>query len=141
MITSTDIFVEYLYPGALFSESSAKKVPDRNPRRDALAAPEGAYAFRYFTRLTATADYQGRPVTLRSGEVDPSPGKWYLDATAHTVSEIERLAVENPREYRVLLSNMTVNHYNRVARCRSGNWQFLGPGSVIISSKTGDVTS
>ena len=124
-------YVEYLYPGSLFSESSARVVSGRDPGRAAREAPESAFAFRFYDRAEAGITVDGRPVMLRSAEFRAT-GRYYIDAEPLDAAAVAAL----PGDYSILLSNMRSNGWDVILRCRSGNFQPMRDGDTIV--KLGD---
>jgi hypothetical protein len=122
-------YVEYLYPGSFYPETTARAVTTRNPERVAAEAPEGVFAFRYFDRASVTARIGGRDVKLRSGSLNQS-GRYYIDAEELTMTDVAAL----PGDHSVLLSNMRSNGWDPILRCRTGNFQPLETGDALVSS-------
>jgi hypothetical protein len=124
-------YVQYLYPGTFFPESSVLPVVTRDPQREARQAPESVFAFTYFDRAATEIVINGvGRVTLRSGDFRRT-GRYYIDAEQFTPAAVEAL----PGDHKILASNMRGNGYEFVLRCRTGNWQPLENGDVLVSSK------
>jgi hypothetical protein len=125
-------YVEYLYPGSFYPEDMREQVTERDPAAIAVAAPSGVFAFRFYDVVSATATLGDLTVSLRSAAVNES-GRFYIDAEKLTAADVEAL----PGDHAILLSNMRGNGWEPVLRCRTGNFQPLEFGDVIISSETG----
>jgi hypothetical protein len=129
-------YIEYLYPGTFYSESSARVSPGRDPDRAAREAPESAFAFRFYGRAAAEITVDGQPVTLKSGEIRAT-GRYYIDAEALDAAAVAAL----PGDYSILLSNMRGNGWGVILRCRTGNFQPLQDGDEIVKLGGGHDTS
>jgi len=106
-------YVEFLYPGALVSETEVKEVKDRDPSR--LEVPEGCFGYRFFDRQEAVVDGE----TL-VGQPRNYSGMTYF-GQAMTLAEVKR---EMP-DALTLISNMEGNGWERVVKTRRGNFQPL----------------
>jgi hypothetical protein len=122
-------YVRYLYPGAFFAEDSAQEVSGRDPERIAREAPEGVFAFEFYDVVTATVCIGGEDVELRSKAIH-STGRYYIDAEALDAAGVEAL----PGDHSILLSNMRGNRWATILLCRTGNFQPLEDGDVLVSS-------
>ena len=125
-------YVEYLYPGSFFPEESAHPVTERNPGRVAQEAPGSVFAFRFYDVVTTKVMVGSEETGLASQPVNAT-GRFYIDAEKLTAADVEAL----PGDHRILLSNMRSNGWDPILRCRTGNFQPLEDGDVIISSETG----
>lgn len=125
-------YVEYLYPGAFFSEESATPVTGRDPARIAREASASVFAFRFYDIATTTVTVGGEQVETRSGAINAT-ARYYIDAEKLTAAAVEAL----PGDHKILLSNMRGNGWDPILRCRTGNFQPLEDGDVVISSETG----
>jgi hypothetical protein len=127
-------YVEYLHPGAFFPEESSRAVPERDPGRIARESPDDAFAFRFYDVVTMTVTVGREQVELR-GKAIHATGRYYIDAEKLTPADVEAL----PGDHAILLSNMRGNGWGVILRCRTGNFQPLEAGDVIVSSETGRV--
>jgi len=128
---ATATYVQYLHRGLIISEGSSRRVRERDAARCAREAEVSAFAFRFYDEVTGFIGDD----PVRSGPVRES-GLYYIDAERLTAEDVAAL----PGDYSVLLDNMRGNQWPAVARCRTGNFQPLRPGDVVISSETGRVS-
>jgi hypothetical protein len=128
--SATTTYVEYLYPGSFFPEESRRPVTERDPATIAREAAPGAFAFRFYDIVTTTVTTNGPAIELRRGAVNPT-GRYYIDAEKLTAADVEAL----PGDHRVLLANMRGNGWDPILRCRTGNFQPLEDGDVLITSE------
>lgn len=122
METKTITYVEYIYPGAFFSESGVQKVTDRDISK--LDIPDGAFAFKFFDIIfTKTED----DVAMQSDHLNIS-GKHYIGGKLYTVDEVKRDFPDS----RTLISNLVGNGHTGAIHCRTGNWQPFDEGDIYI---------
>jgi hypothetical protein len=121
-------YVEYLYPGIVMSETSARPVTGRDPARAAREAPDGVFAFRFFDKASVTADVGGEGVLLDSRPIRES-GRYYIDAEKLSAEDVAAL----PGDHKILLSNMHSNGWAFVLRCCTGNFQPFNDGDSIVT--------
>ena len=120
-------YVEFLYPGMLFSESSVKKVKNRDVSK--LKVPRYSYGFIFFDILSVTVKAGGKKVELTSDRLRVSPMHYY-DAKVYTLAEIKRTF---PKE-RVLINNFEGGRKKKAVRCRTGNWQIFERTDVLVKA-------
>lgn len=134
--TTTDpvvtTYVEYLHPGSLWPEETTAPTEGRDPQRAASQAPETAFAFRFFDKVTMTIVADGEETELASPRTHLS-GTYYIDADELTAADVAAL----PGDHRILRSNMRANRWEKVARCRTGNFRPLLDGDAIIRTGEG----
>lgn len=130
--TTVTTYVEYLSPGSFVSEESAVPVTGRDPARIAREAPASVFAFRFYDIATTTVTVSGKQVETKSGAINAT-ARYYIDAEKLTAADVEAL----PGDHKILLSNMRGNGWDPILRCRTGNFQPLEDGDVVISSETG----
>jgi hypothetical protein len=123
-------YVEYLYPGAFFPEESARPVPERDPARIAREAPANVFAFRFYDVAATTVIVSGQEITTRSAAINAT-GRYYIDAEKLAAADVEAL----PGDHRILLANMRSNGWDPILRCRTGNFQPLEDGDVLIETR------
>jgi hypothetical protein len=121
-------YVQYLYKGILDSEG--RPVASRDARAAAQKVPEGAFGFRFFDRATVAIAVDGQRVDLASKELRVGP-RHYIDAEPLTVADVKALG----REYVILLANMRCNRWETVLHCRTGNYEPLMPGDILVSTR------
>jgi hypothetical protein len=104
-------YVEFMFPGSFFSETTTRKVSSRVTPTD---IPEGAYGYRFFDRQELT---EGGETLI--GKNTNYSGTTYPGGVTFTVEQVENL----PGDYKILASNMRNNGYDLVVRTRRGNFQ------------------
>ena len=113
-------YVEFLYPGAFFAESSVQKTETRDP--NSLVLPDGADGFRFFSRTEFNVD----------GEVVMGEKKdfseWFYIGREMSLDNVKR---EMSNE-RILQDNMKYNHWDRIVCVRSGKCYPLESGDRVI---------
>jgi hypothetical protein len=115
------LYIEYLYPGSMFSESSYEKV---NSRETPSNFPERAFAFRFTEREEVlTADGE----TLK-GSFKNNSGWKYIGGTEKTLEQVER---EHP-EKRILIANLKNNEYSRCVFTKFGQVMPLEDEDVVL---------
>ena len=125
----TEHWVEYYFPGLLFSESSTKRLKYRDVDEAVEHFPESAFAFELY-------DVEVRKGTLEDGasiedrRTTNKSCRYYPDATTYTVEQVKQL----PGDYKILISNMECNKHKRVVRTKAGNWQPFEQGDQILIS-------
>ena len=115
---------EYAFPGSFVSETSSELC--RHNNADQIECPSGAFAFRFFERVTQTATLEdGR--THDHIERENVSGWYYPGGDVLTVDNVEAL----DGDYGILLSNMRSNGWDRVVRTRLGNFQPLNADDAV----------
>jgi hypothetical protein len=117
----TKTFVEILYPGSLFSESTVKVVENREP----IELPEGAFAFRFFDQTISEVD--GETLT---GKPKNYSGKYYK-GEVYTLEQLEE-EFGGSGKHQILISNCRYNDWGRVVKTVRGNWQPLEENDVVL---------
>ena len=110
-------YVEFLYPGTLFPESTIKEVNTTDPRQ--LEIPERVFALQFFTRKE---DRQSCKDEILKGKRVNLPGRVYIKGKLYSVDDIKQL-IENGERLDTLLSNMESNKWPQIIRTHLGNWQ------------------
>lgn len=116
-------YVEFLYPGALFSETSVEEVAERDPRK--VQAPRECFGYKFFDRLEVRVGDE----TL-IGESKNHSGTFYFGRVM-TLEDVKR---EMP-EADILIRNMKGNGYDRIVKTRRGNFQPFTKKDKIVSDK------
>jgi hypothetical protein len=127
-------YVEFLMPGTLFAESDCAQVPSRDIRK--LSVPEHAFAFTFFDIVTETVKVGGKTFR-RGGERSQVSPKHYYGGHIYTLAEVQ---AEFTDEH-TLLDNMRGNGYQRVIRCRTGNWQPFERGDILVATTAAELAS
>lgn len=111
----TQWYVEYLYRGTVFGESSWSTPQDAPIVPENVEWTSGSYAFRICERTDGIDDdgmeYRGR--VSKSGEF------WHPDSKVTTFDNLR--AINDPQD-RILLDNMAANKWGAVIWTRFGDW-------------------
>jgi hypothetical protein len=118
-------FVRFYYPGSFFSESSDLEVEDRDISK--LNIPKNCFCLKFFDIVYGEID----EVETKSGELNYSKN-YFIGGKLYTLDEIRK---EFPYED-ILISNMKLNNWGRLIRCRTKNRQpFDEENDVILEDK------
>lgn len=115
---TTKYYVEFLFPGLLFSESENVQLKDHDPEEALSKMPQGAFAFVLY-------DVESRQGRLEDGEIITNEktvnrsGRFYPEGVLVTLEEVKSMG----ERYSILASNMECNNWNPVVRTRVGNYQ------------------
>jgi len=120
-------YIEFFYPGAVVSDSITQEVADRSPPAE---LPKGAYGYRFFARSEVTQDGE----TLRGQPKDYSPMTYYGEEM--TLDEVKNLTPSS--DYRILVSNMECNRWDRVVRTISGQFMLPNDGDLVVTPNVQD---
>lgn len=126
-------YVRYYYPGVITSETTRAGVPDRDPKREADNAPAPAFAFSYYTVVSALVAHgnSGSELLLESPEIEQSP-MYYINARSLSAEDVSRL----PGDHTILLDNMRANGWKQVWHCRRGGFHRRREDDVLIEIQT-----
>ena len=113
----TKTYIEYSYPGALFSEYETKVVKSRSPKTHKI--PEGAFAFQYFDQTSKTVKVGGEPQVVFGKRKNVSK-TYYPDGKLYTIDDLKK---DDSGDFSILISNMKCNDWPVVIRTRRGNYQ------------------
>ena len=113
-------YIEFFYPGSFVSETSTQEVVDRTPPDE---LPKGAYGYRYFAQSEVTQDGE----TLCGKPKDYSGTTYYGDVM--TLEQVKALTPSS--DYRILVSNMECNGWERVVRTIRGQFMPLHAGDSV----------
>jgi hypothetical protein len=122
-------YVMYLIPGSFMPEEVSRTVDKRDTDSAAKQAPAEAFAFYFYDVIRQTVAVDGQDVTLSSRALNRSP-RYYLDAVVLDADAVAAL----PGDHHILLSNMRANRWPRVVQCRTGNFQPLQDGDVVLQT-------
>ena len=115
-------YIEFAFPGILFSDTSAKKIAKRLPP-EKVKMPKGAFGFRFFSRLEITRDKE----VLQGKNKDYSP--WHYFGRKMTLADVIR---EKPGE-NILISNMKCNDMKAIVFTQYGQAIPLRDGDIIVA--------
>lgn len=116
-------YVEFFYPGVMFDETSLEEVTSRDV--DRVKVPQGAFGFLFFDLMST----EEGGVKMESDRLNISP-MYYYGGRIMTLDEVRR---EVPSAH-TLIGNMEGNDYNRVIRCRTGNFKPFHDGDVYVEA-------
>lgn len=111
-------YVEFLFPGTFFSETTTREVDDRSPPTD---IPKGCYGYRFFSQSKAEVNGE----VLRGMPKDYSGTTYFGEVL--TLDDIEKLPGTE-----ILQSNMRINEWETIVRTIRGNYQPLYEGDKVI---------
>lgn len=115
----TKLYVEFFYPGSLFSESTTQEVTSK----ENIKLPERAFGYRFFER---------EEVTLEGGELLKGANKnhsgMYYKGTLYTLEEVKQIP-----NTEILQCNMEMNGDKLVIKTIIGNWQPFTEKDTLIS--------
>lgn len=127
---STTTYVSYLYPGLIVSNESNMEVPDRNPEREARReAADSAFGFSYFDIVSAVVEIGETLIQTTSNRRNISC-TYYIDGEVLDIDQVAAL----PGDHQIMLDNMRCNDWDRVVRCRSGNFQPFDESDALVRS-------
>jgi len=115
-------YVEFMYPGALVTETSVQEVSARDPTK--IEAPENCFGYRFFDRVEGEID--GEAVV---GKPKNYSGVHYFG----TVKTLDDIKGEMPGS--ILQRNMEGNGWDKVVQTRMGNYQPLTVEDVVLAEK------
>jgi hypothetical protein len=115
-------YVEFYFPGSFFSETSVKEVTSRSAPVD---IPKGAYGYCFYSQEEIE---QGGEILV--GKVkDRSPMTYFGEIL--TLEQVK--ALEPAWDYRILVSYMENNKWERVVRTVRGGFQPLREGDRVVT--------
>lgn len=120
-------YVEFFYPGMIFTESSTQQVQERDHTK--VEVPNHAFAFRFFDIIEAIIEIDGKPVKLMSGRINESP-LYYYGGRIYTRAEVAKGLPDNL----TLLENMHDNDWDRVIKTRKNNFQPFHSTDILIEA-------
>jgi hypothetical protein len=113
-------YIEFGYPGLLFSEHSEQPVDRREiPER----LPENCFGFRFKEREEQTSA-QGEKRLGKFRAFSP----WHYKGEVYTLEEMK----DRHRHRERVIGNMELNGYRRVILTKFGQWIPLRDGDVVL---------
>lgn len=116
-------YIEFFYPGVIFSETSINKVKSRCSK--SIKAPTDCFGFRFFDREEVKS---GREI-LKGNNKNYS-GVYYF-GKIYNLNQIRR---KFPTE-KILIRNVARSKNKKAVKTRLGNWQMLYRKDRIIKEK------
>ena len=120
----TKTYVEKIYRGLLFSESSIKEVAERNPMQ--VENDGKMQGFRFYDKeyvVDGEKTYDGEKSNY---------SKWIYFGKRYSLDEIKAKYGNNP-DYRILISNMEGNGYNYVCHTQAGSFLPMEEGDMTFA--------
>lgn len=117
-------YVEFLYPGSFFNESSAREVETRDP--SAVQTPREAFGYKFFDRQ----EYVAQDGEVLVGEPRNRSGTHYFGRLM-SLADVKREVPDSD----ILQSNMKSNGWKKVVRTRHGNFQPFEKGDLVVGEK------
>ena len=122
----TKTYVELFYPGTLFAENERHLVKKRDANGIAKKYP-GAFSFQFYDLTSKPVNVDGVERIVAGHRKKVSP-KYYPGGTILTAEDVKSMA----GDHKILLSNMVGNGWERIVRCRTGNFQPFEKGDVVL---------
>ena len=123
----TNTYVRLYYPGSFFAEDDVVKVTKREPKKIAKKYPR-TFAFYFFDLVEKEITVGGETKTVASKERNQSP-KYYPNGILYDKKKLAELEGKDS----ILYHNIFGNGYAAGVKCRTGNWQALEKGDVILT--------
>lgn len=111
--SSTKWYVEFLHPGSFYPEESRIEIASQGAQFD---IPESAYAYTIYSVETRTTTVESEVFEKKIRTT--IPGRVYIGGEVLTLDDLP-----DTSEFSILRGNMRSNNYERVIRCRTGNYQ------------------
>lgn len=119
-------YVEFLYPGMLFTETDEKQVANRNIQT--LKIPTQAFGFLFFDKTIKTIELDGKK-TVVNGKRRNVSGIYYPNGKVFSLDEVKSMG----KDYSILASNMEGNNWKYAVKTRKGNFQpFTNKDHIIV---------
>lgn len=118
---------EYLTPGIVVPEEYQERLDARSPSEALSRAPDNAYCFVLYDLPDAEGVEAPEGFKLVPQRRDVSD-RYYIGGKVYTLEQVTAMGPDKD----ILASNMHSNGWSRVVHCRTGNWQPLGPGDVVL---------
>jgi len=123
----TKTYVEFLYPGALFSEEESQVIKDRDIKKILKIMPKGAYCFRIYDQTSKETKVDGEKRVVFGKEKNKTK-KYYPGGTPYTLDQVKKMG----KDFSILASNMECNNWPIVVKTRAGNFQPFEEGDIIL---------
>lgn len=123
MKKTTKKYVEYLYPGLLFSETSSMEIDHNDPMK--VEEKERAIGFRFYEKefvIDGKEQFEGKRNNVSN---------WYYIGKRLTFDEVLR-QFGNSRRHAILINNMKYNKIESVCMTEFGNFMPLEDGDMTL---------
>ena len=116
-------YVEYLYPGILFSETSVSEISERDVSKVSIS--DNCFGFRFFDRTVTVVDGE-----ILTGNTKNISG-WYYKGEKMTLEQV-KATYGNDDNYRILIFNMECNDVGAVVKTKFGQFMPLRDEDEVI---------
>jgi len=116
-------YIEWLYPGSFFAESSTEPVPNRERPRE---IPENANGYRFFSRQ----EIESQGEVLRGKNTNYSGWTYFGEEYDHDALN------ELGEDYNILKSNIISNGYRAAVKTINGNWYPLHDNDRVVDVRS-----
>lgn len=120
-LIKTVTYVKLYHVGSFVDDTSIREIESRNT--SGFTIPDGVFAFQFFDVLKADAN----GIALESKPQNYSP-LYYYQASVMMLDDVKQ---ELPDE-KILISNMEGNRWDKVIRCRYGNFKPYTDNAVLL---------
>lgn len=121
-------YVEYIFAGAIVSETSSKEIEERDPELAKSMMPKPSYGFRFYDE--DSIEVEGKTY---EAEKENYSG-WYLCGREYTLNEVKELQKTSGENLKILIENMEANKFSSVARTCVGGWVTFQPNDIILAA-------
>jgi hypothetical protein len=112
------------YPGVFMSETETVKVGMKTTAEQVFKEHPGAFQVQFYTK---TEIKQKRETLTSKPKYED---KTYIKGKAWTLAEMKKNL--DPKEDRILISNVEINRWKGAIQCVTGNWQPWTDNMVVI---------
>jgi len=116
-------YVEFLYPGIMVTETSQRRIRNRNTK---IRASKDCFGYSFFDR----EEIVNKDGEVLKGESKNHSGTYYFGK----VMTLEDVKNQMPAA-KTLISNMVGEGYEEVVKTRIGNFQYFKPGDMVVAEK------
>lgn len=112
-------YVEFLFPGSFFSESSVQRY------KPGMKIPDRCFGYQFFDKTSTkvgSETLEGRPKNFK--------GRYYL-GKVYSQAEVKKMKLPG-----FLAENMETNGWAFAVKCRTGNWQPFEKKDKIVTGTT-----
>jgi hypothetical protein len=114
-------YIEFLYPGTFFAESSARVVADRTLPE---VIPGQATGYRFYARSEVEVD--GEKLVGKPRDYSP----WTYFGKEYSAEQVQALEGDHVR---ILRDNVRINGWKRLAQTTYGAWYPLEDGDRVVA--------
>jgi hypothetical protein len=114
-------YIEFLYPGLIFADSSSRPVPSRELPE---VIPGQATGYRFFTRHEAVVN--GEKLVGQPKEYSP----WTYFGKEYSAEQVQAMDGDHVR---ILRDNVRINGWKRLVQTTYGQWYRLEDGDQVVA--------